>query len=153
MNSKLLPHVAFLGYLSFCLMACGPSSQEKRTEAVALSFSKTYFNWQFGKAMTYCTPASQKWMRYAASQVHQGDVDLLRALDEGAKCRVKNVWFEAEDSVATALVSIENFLHMDTVGSTAHLVKKANFKLRIVRSDKTWKVELSGLPQEEKHAQ
>ena len=48
------------------------------------SFATYYFNWQFPKTQKYCTQSSEPWLRYAASNVHQADVDLLRTKAENA---------------------------------------------------------------------
>ena len=51
------------------------------------SFATYYFNWQFPKTQKYCTQSSEPWLRYAASNVHQADVDLLRTKAEGCHDR------------------------------------------------------------------
>lgn len=53
------------------------------------SFATYYFNWQFPKTLKYCTQSSEPWLRYAASNVHQADVDLLRTKAEDATVEIK----------------------------------------------------------------
>ena len=54
------------------------SGDEDQLENDIDSFATYYFNWQFPKTLKYCTQSSEPWLRYAASNVHQADVDLLR---------------------------------------------------------------------------
>lgn len=54
-------------------------SEEEQLRMDADSFAVNYYNWHFEKALRYCTPESEKWLRFASSNVHQADVDSLRA--------------------------------------------------------------------------
>ena len=57
------------------------------------SFATYYFNWQFPKTLKYCTQSSESWLRYAASNVHQADVDLLRTKAEDATVEINDIDF------------------------------------------------------------
>ena len=63
------------------------SAEEKAMNRVA-AFADAYFNYDFGEALKMVTPESEKWLRFAASNVTQGDVDLLNAQDDDWKEKI-----------------------------------------------------------------
>lgn len=142
------------GILPLCLSAlsftaCGEADHESLLKESADSFAVNYFNWDFQGAMPYCETGSQKWLRYAASQVHQADVDLLRAMEEGATCEAIDI-NTLNDSTAIVRMKVSNFMAMDTIGKAARLVNEAVFPLQMKRRGEQWKVRMEGLPQSEK---
>lgn len=73
-----------LAAVSGMMMMAGSSckhelSEEEQLRMDADSFAVNYYNWHFEKALRFCTPESEKWLRFTASNVHQADVDSLRA--------------------------------------------------------------------------
>ena len=46
-------------------------SEEEQLRTDADSFAVNYYNWHFEKALRYCTPESEKWLRFTASNVHR----------------------------------------------------------------------------------
>ena len=115
------------------------------------SFAFYYFNWQFPKATRFVTDSSQVWLRYAASQVHEADVAILRD-KEDATIEIDEIDVTSYNG-PKARITVNNFLRMDTIGTEGHLVKKASFILHLeeVPEDKVrWKVRMEGLLQSEK---
>ena len=103
------------------------------------SFATYYFNWQFPKTLKYCTQSSEPWLRYAASNVHQADVDLLRTKAEDATVEINDIDFS--DDGANATVSI---------GQEAHLVEEADFHLPMRIENGVWKIRMVNLPRSER---
>ena len=103
----------YLG-LAIALVSCdGHGTRQLKREVD--SFAVNYFNWQYHKAIKHVTPESEKWIRYAASQVHQADIDMLRQKDQSATCEIHDIDFDDNDSTAVAHVTIRDFLRMDTI--------------------------------------
>ena len=111
------------------------------------SFATYYFNWQFPKTQKYCTQSSEPWLRYAASNVHQADVDLLRTKAEAATIEINDIDFSDDGANATVSITAYNFLQMDTIGQEAHLVEEADFLLPMCMENGVWKVRMASLPQ------
>ena len=111
------------------------------------SFATYYFNWQFPKTQKYCTQSSEPWLRYAASNVHQADVDLLRAKAEDATVEINDIDFGDDEVSAIADITVRNFLQMDSIGEEAHLVEEADFLLPMCMENGVWKVKMASLPQ------
>lgn len=106
------------------------------------SFAVNYYNWHFEKALRFCTPESEKWLRFAASNVHQADVDSLRAKNEDAQIELGDIEWQDNDSLATIEIKVSDFLQMDTIGKVARLTEKANFCLSMVRRNGRWMVRM-----------
>lgn len=135
-----------VGCVLIGLCACANHKNEEQLRDTASAFAQTYFNWQFNDALTHCTPSSQRWISYAASQVKQDDVDKLRSAEQGASSEIKKIHYEEGDSVASVVMKVENFLSMDSIGTVGHFVESATYTLQLVQLNKRWKVRLTELP-------
>lgn len=133
--------------LAGCDMHKGSESQLKET---ADSFAVHYYNWRFGKAVHYCTPESEQWLRFAATNVHSADIDSLRAMAADAEIRLGDVEFDENDTTATAIFHVKDFLQMDSLGQAAKVHKEATFRIPMVIRGEEWLVKLNGLPRAEK---
>lgn len=131
----------------FAYASCQPhEGSEKQLKEDADSFATQYYNWHFERALAYCTPASERWLRYAASNVHPADIDLLRAKPEDASVEISDVEFGDDEVSATVSLKVSNFLRMDTIGKEAHLVDEAYFQLPMALHQGKWKIDLDSLP-------
>lgn len=119
---------------------------EDQLKTYADSFAIRYYNWQFPDAAKYCTPASEQWLRYAASNVHESDVELLRQKEEDATVEIKDVDFADDEASAHVTLSVSNFLQMDSIGQEAHLVPHSEVQLAMEMHEGKWKVNLDWLP-------
>lgn len=143
--------VILVGTIAFVMFsACDHPGDKKQMEEYADSFAIRYFNWQFKEAMPYCTGESEKWLRYAASNVHQEDVDALRGMEQGAQIEIGDIQFGSDDSMATTKITVKNYLRMDTIGKVGHVVGKAQFTLPLIYLNDKWKIHLTKLPTPDK---
>lgn len=146
MKIKLTISLTIVGCVLIGLCACTDHKNEEQLRDTASAFAQTYFNWQFNDALAHCTPSSQRWISYAASQVKQDDVDKLRSAEQGARSEIKKIHYDEGDSVASVVMNVENFLSMDSLDTVGHFVKSATYTLQLVRQTKQWKVRLTELP-------
>ena len=98
--------------------------------------------------MRFVTPESKKWMSYAASQVHEADIELLRQKEKIATYTLNDIDYHENDTTADARITVHNFLQMDTIGKACQLVEKAEFAIPLVyrEQEDKWIVNLNGLP-------
>lgn len=146
-NRHLPAWIAGIAIALLPLVSCDrlEVSDADQMEQTADSFSTAYFNWHFADATAYVDSSSQRWLVYAASNVHQADVDALRAMEDGAQAEIEDI--EAtSDSAATVTLTVRNFLAMDTIGEEAHVVSEARFALPLRLIREGWRVSLSALP-------
>ena len=146
MKIRLTISLTIVGCVLIGLCACTDHKNEEQLRDTASSFAQTYFNWQFNDVLAHCTPSSQRWISYAASQVKQDDVEKLRNAKQGARSEIKKIHYEEGDSMASVVMKVENFLSMDSLDAVGHFVKSATYTLQLVRQTKQWKVRLTELP-------
>lgn len=148
MKQAFLPYFAAVLLPLFC--SCSQSDDVSPWEQAVESFSVAYFNWDYPKAASYATDGSLPWLRYAASQVTQEDVELLNAKAEQATVEVMPDVEMVSDSCVVAMVLVRNFLEMDSIDRQPVLREEATFRLETVRKNDRWAVHLTSLPRSER---
>ena len=148
MKQAFLPYFAAVLLPLFC--SCSQSDDVSPWEQAVESFSVAYFNWDYPKAASYATDGSLPWLRYAASQVTQEDVELLNAKAEQATVEVMPDVEMVSDSCVVAMVLVRNFLDMDSIDRPSVLCEEASFHLNAVRVNGRWAVHLPALPRRER---
>lgn len=150
MNLKYLLSIV----AAYMLCSCDSTSfirGEHKARAAVDSFAFYYFNWQFNKASRFVTDSSQVWLRYAASQVHEADITLLRD-KEDATIEIEDIDITSNNE-PKARITVRDFLRMDTIGTEGHLVKKASYILHLEEAPEEkvkWKIRMEGLLQSER---
>lgn len=129
---------------SFFFVGCGVYGINE-PQAVVDTFATAYFNWRFKQAENCVTPSSRKWLRFAASQVVQEDVDSLKAMESAASVEVEQL-DDIDDSTMLATVLVRNYIACDSIGSHPHREEKREFKISISLVGDYWRVKLSRLP-------
>ena len=46
------------------------------------SFAVNFFNWRLDHVAKFCTPESEKWLQFAASQVQRNDIEQMKNLPD-----------------------------------------------------------------------
>ena len=132
------------------LMSCQltPDDESKAQDAVE-KWAAAYFSCDFHDAARYCTPESERWLRFAASNTTQHDLDLLSA--HPANINVEDCYAAGGDTLYVVRLSIENYLKPTTLGDTTTLADGL-FDFIAVRRDGQWLVRMEGLPRSEKQS-
>lgn len=115
------------------------------TEA-ADSFAAGYFNLDFAKAKRFCTPESEKWLRFRATNVLQEDIDILKKQQTCATCSVSSVKITS-DTTAIVACKVENYLRTDTLGRPGCMTRSGSCTLKAVKRADAWFIKMEGLPQ------
>lgn len=117
-----------------------------QSDECALQWAEAFFNYNFKRAAKLTTPESQKWLRYAASNMTEEDLDVIRQQDEPAEVTLVSI-DEVDDTTWQAVVEVDHLVMPDTIG---HPVKPygqpKQFSLSIVRRNKRMFVHMNGLP-------
>lgn len=153
-NPSLLHHGIFMPLLAgtcLSLVSCNdvPNGEKKELDKEVTAFADAYFGYDFDLALQHCTPESRKWLVYAASNVHEEDLETLRSQEEGTSAEVIDYDFDS-DTTGTAIVEVHRFLQTDSIGQPGRMVDQATFSLPIVHTGGKWTVRMEGLPQSEK---
>lgn len=116
---------------------------------VAANWANAYFNCDFHEAANYATPESDKWLRFAASNTTEQD---LQTLEGKATATADEYFTEANDTLRVVTLHVRNFLKPVAVGTPAQLQEEGTFLVTVVKRDGKWKVRMEGLPQSEKQS-
>jgi hypothetical protein len=125
-------------------------SQSDKVDDEIKAFAEAYFNYDFKTAANHCTPESKKWLWYAASNINQADIDVLRNAPEGASIEINDYNYNDNDTTGIAIITVSNFMRLDTIGKAGHLIDKAIFHIPIILRDGKWTVKMVNLPRSEK---
>lgn len=118
----------------------------------ARQFAEAYFNYDFAGARRFVTPESEKWLRFAASNVTQEDVDLVNAVSPESVEMVATACQHEDDSTARVMVIVYNAVLKDSLGQPAHVAEEAEFTLTLVSRDGGYLVRMEGLPRNERQS-
>lgn len=131
------------------LMACDGlnNSEQGNADERATAFAEAYFNYDFERAMKYVTPESEAWLRFAASNVQEGDVRQLREM-EAATTEIAKSDYDT-DSTATVMLNVSDYLQPGGIGQESHVVSHGTYRLRLVKREGRWYVRMEGLPRNE----
>jgi len=125
-------------------------SQSDKVDNEVNAFAEAYFNYDFKTAASHCTPESEKWLKYVASNINQSDVDMLRNASEGASIEINNYNYDDNDTTGVAIITVNNFMRLDTIGKAGHIIDKAIFRIPIVLREGKWTIKMVNLPRSEK---
>ena len=137
-----------------CFMA---GCKEKEQDPYAIvkqqvsTFAEAYFNYEFETAREFVASESEKWLRFAASNVLQDDIDLLNARQAPATVSVESCE-RVNDSTVLATVKVNNFMKKDSIGQAGTIVDEALFKFLLVNREGKYYVRMEGLPRSERQS-
>lgn len=133
----------FIGVL-IGMSGCYRQSTDEDPENVVDSFSEAYFNYDFSEAMKYTTPESQRWIRFAASNIYPADIEVLKSMETGASVQVTNIEDGETDSMLVATVQVDGYMTRDTLGQSGRVVDGQVFQLPLVKRNGKWLIHLQG---------
>ena len=128
------------------LTACGMIQQDDdAARQTAREWAEAYFNCDYHKAAEYSTPESEMYLRFAASNTTEEDLQVLQE-GGGATVEVSDYFPVANDTLRVVELSVSNCLEPVAVGEAPQLADQAQFQVTLVLRDKKWKVRMEGLP-------
>ncbi len=133
---------------------CSNASEDEnsRLKGNALAFADAYFNYDFAKAKAFCTDESMKWLQFAASNMHEADLEILRAQDEKAMVEIENIRPDSNDSTGSVVLRVSNYMRPDTIGKAGRMIESAFFRFPYVRRNGKFLIRMDGLPRSEKQS-
>lgn len=111
----------------------------------ATCWADAYFNYDLKTAQRYVTPESRDWLSFLASNMTEADVEILRQQDEEAVVQLVSCE-QVDDSTWMATLTVSNFMMIDSLGQTGHMVGEAEFSVPVVQRNKRTFVRMEGLP-------
>lgn len=131
----------FISIFFSLITACFNLKNDENIENSVMGFCNAYFNYDFVTALKYCTPESRKWIEYTASSIDSCDIQALQAGKEKASFDIADISFE-NDSAATVLVIVDNYMSPDVIGHPVHATEKMSFRLNLIERNGQWMVDV-----------
>ena len=130
---------------------CDLSGDAKETiKKDIIGFSDAYFNFKLEEAAHFCTESSKKWIRFYASNIHLADLEVIRSQKNSAQIHIDDIIYNAEDSTGIAVVRVENFISLDTLGLPGHIVDQSVFHISFILHNGTCLVRMEAPLRNEK---
>lgn len=150
MKNLSLLMVLFLSLMSSCDRQ--EKSREEQVCDCAEGFALAYFNHDYRQAEHFVTPESSRWLRFAASNISEADVEQLNA--HGLAATVETTDYrQADDTTAVVTVAVAGYLHFDTIGGRGTVADDGSeYCLTLVNRAGYWLVRMAGLPRSERHS-
>ncbi len=145
--------IIFLGLFLLLCPSCDRathSSSSSGAENVVENFCESYFSLHFADAMTYCTESSKKWLTFAASNIHESDLEVLRSSDSDLSVRVMELQAAPTDSTGFAMVRVRNYLCADRIDAPSTIAEEGFFRIDLEKHAGKWQVRMAGPLQSEK---
>ena len=122
---------------------------DNATLDVATDWADAYFNCDFRDAANYTTAESGKWLRFAASNTTEQDLQVIQGK---ATSSADEYFTEANDTLRIVTLHVRNFLKPVALGAAPQLQEEGTFLVTVVKRDGKWKVRMEDLPQSEKQS-
>jgi hypothetical protein len=143
-KNYVMKKVAIL--VSVVLLATACSETPKAPDALvsdkALAFAEAYLNYDYQEALRHVTPESEKWLRYAASNLTQEDIDAVNGQEEAATVEADDVTWTS-DSTAVVAITASNLMVKDSIGKAAYWHEEAEYRLTVVKRDGRYYVRMA----------
>ena len=128
------------------------SDHDQESIEAAVCWAEAYFNYDFHKAEEYATPESGRWLKFAASNTTEHDLQLVQQNENGATVEVEDFFPEANDTLRVVSLKVSNYVSSTLPAESAQLVDEGVFNITTVLRDGKWLVKMEGLPQSEKQS-
>ena len=126
-------------------------SQEELVSECATGFAEAYFNYDFQQAERFVTPESSRWLKFAASNIGEADVEQLNNHGEAATVELTD-HENTSDTTIVVTVEVDNYLQFDSIGGRGTLADDGEYRLTLVNRNGNWLIRMEGLPRSEKHS-
>lgn len=86
------------------LFSCQTDKNEEEAEAVALNFATNYFGCHYIEASNLCTPESEQWIKFVATNVSDSDLAVLNASEATPTYEVTDLSLDNDSKIGRAHV-------------------------------------------------
>lgn len=133
------------------LTGCGEATEsDDAARQVAQAWGDAYFNCDYHEAEQYVTEESGKWLRFAASNTTESDLELLQR--QNATVDADDYFPVATDTLRVVRLKVENYLSPTALGEASRQEEEGVFEVTVVKRADSWQVRMEGLPRSEKQS-
>ena len=126
-------------------------SNDDAAMEVAVCWADAYFNCDYAEAQKLSTAESEQWLRFAASNTSERDLQLLH--ERPAIVESHQYYTVANDTMCVVELQVNNCLAPTAPGEDARQEEASGtYLLTVVKRNGNWKVRMEGLPQSERQS-
>ena len=132
--------------LAFVFNSCqlGDEHASDAVDKPLMAWAEAYFGFDYEEALDYMTPESEKWIRFAASNITEKDVSFINEHNKGAKVEIVDRYIMAGDTTCSARIRVSDFVLLGFVGQENKVIDNAEYQVTCVKRDDKWKVRMEG---------
>ncbi len=128
-------------FAALLLHACHTPEEEKISECAA-RFVTAYFNMDFDEAAGCCTPESEKWIAFRASNITSDDLSTFNAQPHGCSVSATDVG-HISDSLAVVRCTVENAVAADSLEQReGRMATRRTWTVPLVKRNGQWMVKM-----------
>ena len=120
----------------------GIGSKGDEETQVATEWARAWFGCDYPKAQRLMTPESERYVRFAASNITEADLQVVNSQEEGPQVEAEGSETYA-DTVAVVGIVVTNYLQRDSIGQPGHIVRRGTFSVPLLRRNGKWRVHLT----------
>ena len=106
-------------------------------------WAEAYFTFKYEDALEYMTPESEKWIRFAATNITEKDIDFINGQNNVVKVDILDCQISA-DTTCISRIRVSDFVQLGFVGQESKVVDQAEFQIPLVQRDGKWLVRMEG---------
>ena len=107
------------------------------------AWAEAYFTFNYEDALEYMTPESEKWIRFAATNITEKDIDFIKGQNNVVKIEILDRQITA-DTTCVSRIRVSDFVQLGFVGQDSKVVDKSEFQIPLVNRDGKWLVRMEG---------
>jgi len=132
--------------LVFLLGSCQVSDNDTldAVDKPLSTWAEAYFGFDYEEALDYMTPESEKWIRFAASNITEKDVAFINEHNRNVKTEIIDRYIMAGDTSCSARIRVSDFVQLGFVGQEGKVIDQAEYQITLVKRDDKWKVKMEG---------
>lgn len=116
-------------------------------EKALTAWANAYFNFDYEKVLKYTTPEGEQWIRFAASNITEQDIDFIKEQNLPTQINILNSQLTEGDTICNAKIRVSQFIQLGLSAQDHQVINHADFQIQLVKRGNEWLVRMEGLPQ------
>jgi len=146
-NFKLMKYYFSL-FLSILMVSCQfhENDQTSVVDEPLNKWANAYFNFDYKEALEYMTPESGKWVRFAASNITEKDINYIKEHPMETMIEITHKQMTEGDTLCNTTIHVSKFIQLGMDADNNQVVDDADFQIQLVKRDGDWLIKTEGLP-------
>ena len=108
------------------------------------TWAEAYFAYDYEKSLEYLTPESEKWIRFAASNITEQDIRFINEHNKGVKVTIIDRHVMAGDTACAAMIRVTDYAQLGFADQDDKVIDQAEYQVTLVKRNGKWLVKMEG---------